>query len=76
MPAIDSLDFKKSLMIFEKKEILILNNDRIERVVLNTWNNIYSEMVETENIKLLKFLILLKHVKSPLLSKPESFEGL
>lgn len=33
-------------------------------------------MKDTENIKLLKFLILLKTIDSPFLSRPKSFDQL
>lgn len=66
----------KVISVYDCREIHIIGEGQIHRLVLSTWEDIYYEMRLTENIKLLKFLILLKHVPSPFLNAPSSFDGL
>ena len=70
------LDNNSTILVYKNQEVFLLQKGSIERVVLTRWQDIYNRMKITENIKLLKFLILLKYVDSPFLTKPESFEGL
>lgn len=74
---LESNEYLKNLiMIYRDREIFMLQKCSIQRAVLSSWEDIYHEMKVTENIKLLKFLILLKLSPSPFLSRPTSFQGL
>ena len=70
------LENNSTISVYKNQEVFLLQKGSIERVVLTRWQDIYNKMKITENIKLLKFLILLKYIDSPFLAKPESFEGL
>lgn len=61
---------------YKAEEMWIANKQQIIRVTVSSWQQIYEEMSHTENIQLLKFLVLLKTMSSPLIRKPNRFDGL
>jgi hypothetical protein len=75
-PLESSEGLKNLIMVYRDQEVFMLQKCSIQRAVLSSWEDIYNEMKITENIKLLKFLILLKLSPSPFLSRPADFEGL